>query len=277
MMSPMRNDPLEERLPDTITRDHLREFGIRLGNKGTHTSRTIMLVELERLLEECPPQAPRDEYAAAILERNCLGKRTAATRKLSLQRLRELYGLDPTIPLFRLLRLLWQAERSGRPLLALLTALARDPLLRSTAEVISRMQAGEELARQQLTDAITGSVEGRLNSSTVDKVVRNTAASWTQSGHLKGRGRKVRQYVQPTPAVTTFALLLAHATGTRGMGLFHSFWAQILDSPPEGLVQQAIDARRLGLLDVTQSGGVVEVSFARLLTIKERQLLNGTH
>ncbi|MCK4412367.1 MAG: hypothetical protein KAY32_02365 [Candidatus Eisenbacteria sp.] len=273
----MQHDPIEARLPKSITHDHLREFGIRLGDKGTHTSRTIMLPELARALEECPIQAARERYAEAILARNCLGKRTAATRKLSLQRLRELYGLDPAIPLFRLLRLLWQAERSGRPLLALLTALARDPLLRSTAEVISRMQEGEELARQQLTDAIAGSVHGRLSSSTVDKVVRNAAASWTQSGHLRGRGRKVRQQVQPTPAVTAFALLLAHATGTRGMGFFHSFWAQILDSPPESLVQQAIDARRLGLLDVTQSGGVVEVSFARLLTPKERQLLNGTH
>jgi hypothetical protein len=161
-------------------------------------------------------------------------------------------------------------------LLALLTALARDPLLRATTEVITRMRSGEELARQQLTDAIAASTHGRLSDSTIDKVVRNAAASWTQSGHLKGRGRKVRQYVQATPAVTAFALLLTHATGTRGMGLFRSFWARILDSPPETLVQQAIDARRLGLLDVTQSGGVVEVSFARLLTPKERQLLNGT-
>ncbi|MCK4305535.1 MAG: hypothetical protein KAY24_14960 [Candidatus Eisenbacteria sp.] len=273
----MQGDPIEERLPESIAREHLKEFGIRLGDKGTHTSRTIMLGDLERLLEECPPQALREEYAAAIIEHNCLGKRTASTRKISFQRLRELYGLDPSIPLFRLLRQLWQTDQRGRPLLALLTALARDSLLRVTAEVIGRMRSGEELARQQLTDAIANSAGDRLSSSTIDKVVRNTAASWTQSGHLRGRGRKVRQSVQPTPVVVSFALLLAHVTGMRGMGLFHSFWAETLDSPPEGLLQMAIDARRLGLLDLMQSGGVVEVSFARLLTTQERQLINGTH
>ena len=63
-----------------------------------------MLDELSDLLEAAPAGASRQDYAHAVMEENCLGKRTAATRKLSLQRLSELYGLDPRLLLFKALR-----------------------------------------------------------------------------------------------------------------------------------------------------------------------------
>src|SRR2546422_11743918 len=78
----------------------LRDAGFRWGQKGTHTSRTIMLDELRAVLASCRPGATRDDYLAAIHEDNRLGKRTTATRKLSGQRLSELYALDPEMPLF---------------------------------------------------------------------------------------------------------------------------------------------------------------------------------
>lgn len=236
-----------------------------------------MLKELTLVFEACPPDATRERYAEAVLDHNCLGKRTVANRKLSLQHLRELYGLDPDILLFRVLRRQWELDDKERPLLALLTALARDPLLWLTVPPILCMRPGEELARQRLTDAIRVGVEDRLNESTLDKVVRNTASSWTQSGHLSGRGRKIRQQVRPTPIVTTYALLLGYLLGLRGTGLFESFWAQVLDSPTNELISQTLDARRLGLLDCSQSGGIIDVSFARTLTDDERRLIHGTH
>jgi hypothetical protein len=133
-----------------------------------------------------------------------------------------------------------QLDDKGRPLLALLTALARDPLLRLTATRILHMRPGEELARQQLIDAIRAGVHGRLNDSIVDKVIRNTASSWTQAGHLSGRERKVRQPVHSTPVVTTHALLLGYILGIRGRGLFESFWAKVLDAPVDELIYQAM-------------------------------------
>ena len=65
------------------------QFGFRSGDKGTHTSRTIMLDELSTLLESLPAEAGRADYLAAIIEDNALGKQTAATRKLTAQRLRD--------------------------------------------------------------------------------------------------------------------------------------------------------------------------------------------
>lgn len=256
----------DELLPGNEAEEaRLREAGFRWGQKGTHTSRTIMLDELRAVLAACRPEATRNDYLAAILEGNCLGKRTAATRKLSGQRLSELYALDPEVSLFRVMRRCWYADRTGQPLLGLLLALARDPLLRATVAPVLRMQPGQELARQQLTDALNRAVGNRFNESTLDKVVRNTASSWTQSGHLKGRGRKVRQTVTPTAATTAFALFLGYLAGKRGGALFESMWAQALDSPVTELVNFATDARRLSLLDMTQSGGVIDLNFSRLV------------
>jgi hypothetical protein len=257
-----------------VTKDDeklLLDTGFRWGQKGTHTSRTIMLDELRAVLANCGPEAGRDKYLSAIREDNCLGKRTAATRKLSSQRLSELYALDPEVPLFRVMRRCWFADREGQPLLALLLALTRDPLLRVTAQVILKLRPGEELARQQMTDALRHAVRSRLNDSTLDKVVRNAASSWTQSRHLKGRGRKVRQSVAPTAATTAFALLLGYILGTRGAALFETFWARALDSPPGELISLAMDARRLGFIDMSQSGGVIDVSCSRLLSQDERR------
>ena len=254
----------------------LRDAGFRWGEKGTHTSRTIMLSELRALLANCRPDATRHDYLAAINEDNCLGKRTVATRKLSSQRLSELYALDPKVPLFRVMRRFWYADKDENPTLALLLALARDPLLRVTAEPVLRMRPGEELARQPMTDALHRAVGNRLSESTLDKVVRNAASSWTQSGHLKGHGRKVRQRLTATAATTAYALLLGYLTGTRGVALFETLWAHVLDAPAGELMHLAIDARRLGFLERRQSGGVIELAFSRLLAPDERRYAHGT-
>ncbi len=264
--------PTDELRPrDDADAERLLDTGFRWGDRGTHTSRTIMLDELRSVLVDCGPDATRDDYLSAIREDNCLGKRTSATRRLSSQRLSELYGLDPDVPLFRVMRRCWYADREGQSLLALLLALARDPLLRVSALAVLRMRPGEELARQQMTDALRRAVGSRLSDSTLDKVVRNAASSWTQSGHLKGRGRKIRQRVVPTPAATAYALLLGYLAGTRGAALFESLWGRALDAPASELQHLAMDARRLGFLDMSQSGGVIEVSFSRLLATDERR------
>ena len=96
-----------------------------------------MLDELSQLLSAAPDAVSRERYARAAIEDKCLGKRTVATRKLSFQRLSELYGLDARLLLFRALKDLWASHESSRPLLAFLLSLARDPLLRATARAVA--------------------------------------------------------------------------------------------------------------------------------------------
>jgi hypothetical protein len=275
---PIYRDPIfgpgvaaSEPLPAWMT------LGFRFGDKGTHTSRTIMVEELTALLRACPPDAKRADYVRAATEENCLGKQTVATRVLTLQRLTELYGLDEGLPMFRLLRVFWEADEAARPVLALLTALARDPLLRATAPVVMEMRPGEEIARQRLTDALRAAVEGRLNDDSLDKVVRNAASSWTQSGHLEGRSRKKRVRLQPTPGATAFAMLLGYLMGVRGAALFETLFAHVLDRDANELTFLAMDAKRLGLLDIKSGGGMLVVSFDALLSEDERRLSHGAH
>jgi hypothetical protein len=272
----MQNDPILIKIT-TATQSIVEKAGFRFGEIGTHTSRTIMVKELSELFKHCPQDAARSDYEHAVIEENILGKRTGSTRKLTLQRLSELYGLRQEILLFRILRLWWQADETGHPLLALLESLARDPMLRVTALPILAMKNGEELSRHLFTEALSRGTGERLNESSLDKVVRNTASSWTQSGHLEGRGRKMRKLVRPTPAATAYALLLGYIMGDRGFSLFQTFWAKILDAPQDDLIYLAMDAKRLGFLDMSQAGGVIDISFFRVLTEDERRLIHGTH
>ena len=243
-------------------------WGFRFGERGTHTSRTIMFKELSLLLEAVSIDASREDYTVAVVGENCLGKRTVANRKISLQHLRELYALDPRVLLFSALRELWGRDRSSRALLALLLALARDPLLRVTCTAVLRTPLGHEFARQPMMDAVAEAVGDRLNRKTMDKVVRNAASSWTQSGHLRGRGRKSRQRVQATPAVAAYALLLGFATGRRGGLLFETPWCGVLDTDAGELMELAIASKRLGLIDLKQSGSVIDVSFPKILSLR---------
>lgn len=252
-------------------------IGFREGDKGTHTSRTMMLEELGVMLAAVPLDGNREAYLHAAIEENVLGKPTVATRKLSVQRLSELYALDPQCPLFRVLRKIWEHGNSDRPLLALLCALARDPTLRATAEPVLAMAAGEELSRQRMTDAIRGAVGERLNDSTCDKVVRNASSSWAQSGHLHGRTRKFRQPIRPGAAAATYALVLGFLQGLRGSSLFNTLWTRVLCSTPGQIRDLAADGKRYGYLDMKIAGDIIDVSFSALLTNKEIQESRVTH
>ena len=236
-----------------------------------------MLDELSTLLDSVPPEVGRADYLTAIIEHNALGKQTAATRKLTAQRLTELYLLDPNVALFRVLRRFWRDDAAGRPLLALLCSLARDPLLRATAEPILAMTPGEELSRQEITDAIRAAVGGRLNDATLDKVVRNVSSSWTQSGHLEGRVRKFRQVIRPTPLATAYALMLGYLEGLRGGWLFETNWTRVLDASPVELRNLAVEAKRLSNLDLKAAGDVIEIGFSTVLTPEEIKDSRVTH
>jgi hypothetical protein len=241
-----------------------QKLGFRIGNKGTHTSRTMMLADLGAVLGAVPPNGTRQDYALAVVEGNCLRKPTTSTRRLSFQRLSELYGLDPEIPVFRVFRRLWDADPSSRPLLALLAVLARDPLIVATAQVILPLADGMEMPRKSMVEGLRAIIGERLSDSTLDKVIRNTASSWQQSGHLSGRTFKVRRRVQPTPTAVAFALYLGAALGFHGEELLSSGWIKALDSTPSQALDLAIEAKRLGLLDLRVAGNVFDLSLDRL-------------
>jgi len=124
----------------------LAALGFRVADSGPHTSKTLMLQELEALLAAIPADAPAKAYRAAIVEENVLGKRTLSTRKETATRLTALHGLDPSKPLFRVLRWLWAVDPAAHPQLALLNTPWATALDSSSSALL-------ELAEQAIGEA----------------------------------------------------------------------------------------------------------------------------
>jgi len=247
------------------------DLGFKSGTSGTHTSRTIMVDELSALLASAGDGATRDNYVQAIVDDNVLGKATASTRRLTAQRLTELYALDTSVPVFRALARLWIADREAQAVLALLSSLARDPLLRATAPAVLGLRDGQSFDRDAMAAALKAYVGSRLNESTLDKVVRNAASSWTQSGHLVGRTLKRRQYIKPTPTSVSMSIFLGYIQGLRGPLLLRTNWCEVLDSTPQILSTIAMRASLAGFMRFRQAGDVVEINFPDMLTRQESE------
>ena len=230
-----------------------------------------MLSELRLLLAACPASATYEQYSEAIVERNVLLKRTEATRRESLRRLRELYGLNKGLAVFRALRDLWETAPAEQPLLALLAALARDPLLRASAKPIILAQPGNPISADMISEAVQRQLPGRFNPMTLASIGRHAASSWTQSGHLRGRANKVRAKAAAGPAGTAYALLLGYLCGARGESLFDTFWTQVTDAPASLLHERAFAASRSGYLEYRHAGDMTEVRFSYLLRQEEPQ------
>ena len=148
--------------------------------------------------------------------------------------------------------------------MALLCALARDPLLRSTAKAVLDLPVGAELVRASFLSGIREAVGSRLNDSILDKVARNAGSSWSQSGHIKGRVRKIRQRVTPTPGAVAFALWMGGLEGLAGQPLLNSRWPRIFDRSPERLIEFVLQAKQLGLVHARIGGGVIEIDARRI-------------
>lgn len=234
---------------------------------GAITSQTIMVASLQRLLAYLPPDARLGAYRAAVMHENVLGKETADGRHRAFKQLRRLYALDPQSVLFRALRDLWEHDSTGQPLLALLCALARDPVLRASAAVIVATDAGEVVTAADFEAAIEEKFPGVYKESTRRTTGRNVASSWDQSGHLRHEqpGSKVRTRVHPTPPAVAYALMLGHLQGARGQALFETLWAQVLDQPASHLMDLAAAASQAGMVEFRSAGGVVDITFHQLL------------
>ena len=240
------------------------DVGFRFGSVGTHSSRTLMLSDLASVFDRSTSETDREGYKRCVIEDNCLGKPTSSTRRLSFQRLSELYSFDPRVSIFRLLRRLWTLDAGSQPHLAMLVALARDPLLRASMPAVVNLKVGEEFRRAEAEGALRTVTDGRLNDNILAKVVRNCASSWAQSGHLKGRTFKVRQRIRPHYVGVSMALAISYVAGFRGESLFNSPWMQVLDIEPAVARSLTLEAKRAGLLDVRVSDKIVDLQLDRL-------------
>jgi hypothetical protein len=249
-----------------------RRFGFKTKPGGTHAARTMMMPELARLLAWIDdPAATKNDYIDAIQTHNCLGKRSGKTRELTARHLTALYGLDPSLTLFRNLLFFWRRDPEGRPLIALSCAYGRDAILRSSRPFIRSHEHGEAVFRGDMEAFIEEWEPGRFSSATLKSTAQNLNATWTQSGHLTGRVKKTRSQAMATPGSAAYALLLGYLSGGRGESLFLSDYASLLDCPVDGRMALAEAASRKGWMVFKRAGNVVEALFPQRLTDTEME------
>jgi hypothetical protein len=247
----------------------LEAFGFKFSSGGAHISRTMMLTELAAVLISLSQGSGTVDYRDAIVDRNILGKTTVSTRQKSLRHLRELYGLDESLPIFGVLRKLYTIDFESLNLLAILVAWARDPLLRATSQSVFKASVGERVEVASLAQALEVVFPNQYSELNRNKIARNAASSWTQSGHLTGRAMKIRQQVKPTIVAVTMALFLGHIAGYHGVAVFSNPWCQLLDLNSDRARAMGIEAHRAGLLNLRALGEVVELSFPRLAEFED--------
>jgi hypothetical protein len=235
----------------------------------------MMFPELNDLLAARGAIASAEDYRQAVVSDNVLGKRTMTARRNTFQLLAELYALDPEVTLFRLLRHFWELDRNGRPLLALLCAAARDPLLRLSAATVLRVSPGEPFPPELLVRMLDEERPDRYSGVVQRAVASRLTSSWGQAGHLSGTRIRHRSRPVVTPGNAAYALSLGHLQGARGRLLLTTSWARMLDVDETELARLAAEASRREWLTYRQAGGVVEIRFPGLFTKAEEELLRG--
>jgi hypothetical protein len=242
----------------------LETFGLKFSSGGAHISRTMMLAELDAVLVAVPVGSDADNYREAILQRNVLGKTTDSTRQKSLRHLRELYALDGARPIFGLLRKLHAIDGTSLPLLALQVAWARDPLFRATTQPVMDASESERVETSSLAQSLEATFPNQYSELNRNKIARNAASSWTQSGHLAGRAKKTRQRIKPSAVAVTMAFFLGDIAGYHGAAAFSNPWCALLDLNANRARAMGQEAHRAGLLNLRAVGEVVEMSFPLL-------------
>lgn len=250
----------------------ISRFGFKSEKGGVHTSRTMMLEDLRTLLS-CVrnPNPNKIDYIKAIEEDNCLSKRSGRTRKLTARHLISLYALDPSVTIFRALLYFWNRDLEGQPLLALICACARDPLLWLSADFILKFDKNETITRKALEEYIDSKDPGRFSKATLSSTAQNLNSTWTKSGHLIGKARKTRSKAIATPGSVSYGLFLGYLIGFRGEALFMTDFAHLLDCPLEKAMELAEEASRRGWIIFKHVGNVIDVQFPNILTAEERE------
>lgn len=241
------------------SQDSPEEFGLK--DLRTTASHTIGVPHLVELLRAVPMNAPHTAYRDAVIEDNILGRPTQAGRERSFRHLRELYVLDPPRREFTALRRLWDIDLDAQPLIAGILAFTRDGILRASFAAIQQTPPGGIVSSDDLTKAVSAVYGADFSESTLGKTGRNTGASWTQTGHLAGRTKKVRQSIEVLPAAVAYAAYLGHLAGKRGVGVLETPWAALLGVPVGAGLDALRRAHTHGLVDLLVAGNVVDVSF----------------
>jgi hypothetical protein len=244
---------------------------------GGHSARSMMFLEMRTLVRALPLILNGADFTKAIVEENFLEKPTLSSRKKSLRHLTELYGMDPSKALFRVLWELGHADLDSLPQLCLVCAYARDPQLRHSFELVRTLPLGGALTREAMEQHIENGFPGRFSPAMKKSMAQNVNTTWTFGGHLAGKVKKIRRLPEPRPISAAYAMFVGYLTGLRGEWLLDSAFAALIASNRFQLQAALSLASAKGLLLLKQAAGIVEFDFSNLLTSTEQELLHESH
>jgi hypothetical protein len=254
---------------------HGSELGFSAQKTGGHMARSMMFNEL-RLLLQAPNVHSLQDIRRAVQEENVLGKPTFSSRKKSYEHLVQLYGLQTSAALFRVLVQFASSSLEPLALMALVCVYCRDPQLRGSFTLIEETPPGSVLTRKAMEDRLEELFPKRFSAAMKQSLAQNVNTTWTASGHLQGRAVKTRCLPTAHFLATTYALFAAYLTGLRGEFLLKSVFARLVGVTPVQAIDHLKEATRHSLLRIRHGGGVSEIDFSPLLTEAERTFFNGT-
>ena len=255
----------------------VNSLGFSDASAGAHSARSMMFLEMQTLAHALPVETTKSEVSKAIVEENVLEKPTQTSRVKSLHHLNEVYGLDPSKALFRVLWQLGHQDSESLPQLCLICAYARDPQLRHSFELIRSLRPGDTLERASMEEHLEHGFPGRFSSATKKSMAQNVNTTWTFGGFLTGNKSKTRRAPEPRPESAAYAMFVGYLKGLRGEQLLDSTFGSLVASSRSQLLTALRVASAKGLLSLKSAAGIVEFDFTGLLTPEELGLLNESH
>ena len=249
-------------------------LGFSKASSGGHSARSMMFLEMRALVRAMPLTVTKNDFTKAIVEENVLEKPTLISRKKSLRHLMELYGMDPSKALFRVLWDLGHADLDSLSQLCLVCAYARDPQLRHSFDLVRTLRLGEVLERTAMEQHLENGFPSRFSPAMKKSMAQNVNTTWTFGGHLAGKAKKTRRLPEPRPISAAYAMFVGYLTGLRGERLLDSVFASLVASNRSQLQAALSLASAKGLLSLKQAAGIVEFDFSNLLTPAEQELLH---
>ena len=238
------------------------ELGFNYRAAGAHTSRSLMTADLSVLLNYVSePSAAFEQYNQAIVDENCLGKGSLKNRILTARHLKHLYALDAQYPTWTALRFLYKKDTNSLRLLALLCAFGRDELLRVYFPFLLSKEHGVTIPREETEAFFDQTFPGRFSLAMLKSLAQNINGSYTLSGHLKGRAKKVRNKPKATTAAVVYAVYLGALLEKRGIEMLNTDFVKILELNEGEALEHLQIASQRGWVNLKHMGEVIEINF----------------
>ena len=230
---------------------------------SVHTSRTMMLAELSKVLDYSSGTNTNFE---TLLSENVIAKQTQTNKSATNKYLRQLYLLDDSEPIFKVFHYFWSmATANEKPILALLLAITRDFLLAESIDTVINTSHANRVDVSAIELCIESNHPKRYTNKTRLSLAQNIASSWKQTGHITGKMKNIRTQVTPGYYSVAYALFLGYIHGLRGDFLFKTKWTKVLDCSENELRNLAQEAAKRELLSFHYAGNVTVVNFKTLI------------